>query len=110
MKRLSNRRLIVAGGENDHVTAPGHRCPSRELPLGQVVCVIGEVVAAEIEVGDLRVVDFDPVGGVAVVINQAVVVGGQELGDHWSIKRLRKKQALLQGLQPGSGSGRGGYR
>src|SRR5882724_3692248 len=107
MERLPKGGVVVPGGENDHVAAPGHDGSSGELPQGRIARVVGEVIAAEVKVGDLGVVDFDPVGSVAVVVDDAVVVGGQKLGDHRGIDRLgAEKEAVLKRLQPGSGSGR----
>ena len=50
-------------------------------PLRQRVVVIGQIPAVEVDRGDRRVVDLDPIGVIPVVVGQAGLVDRQELGD-----------------------------
>ena len=53
----------------------------RQCPLGEVQRVVGEVPAGDVDRAALRVPQFDPVGSIAVGIEQRRVVRGHELVD-----------------------------
>ena len=60
-------RTIFSGGENNEV-GEGTEGGIGETPFGEVGGVVGEIVISEDGGGSAGVVDFNPVGGVAVFI------------------------------------------
>ena len=69
---------IFTGGEDEKVAVPGNR-DVWELPLGELVRVIGEVVSIETDRSSVGIVKFDPVRGFAIFVLKAGGVGvGEE--------------------------------
>lgn len=66
---------VIAGGKDEEVLVWGENSAAWKGPQGAVCRVVGEVVAGDVEGEEVAVVDFDPVGGVAVAIVEAGVAG-----------------------------------
>ena len=73
-------RSILARSIDNEVTArrQNHR---RKAPLRQIPVVIREVVSLQIDRGDIRVVNFNPVAELAVLVLEPVIVDGLKLAD-----------------------------
>lgn len=80
MEGLAAGAAVLIRGEDDEVALRGDG-GGGEGPFGEVAAVIGEVPAGEIDRGGVRVVDFDPVGSVTVLVLEAVLVTGEEFAD-----------------------------
>ena len=80
MQLRSGDGAVEAGGEDHQVATrgDGHR---GDAPLGERGRVVGEEVAVERCRVAGGVAQFDPVGGLAVLVEQAFGIVGHELGD-----------------------------
>ena len=81
VQRLIGDGDVVAGGENHQIAIAAEALPGGDLPMVQVIVLVGEEVAAQVDGGGVGVIDFDPIGGAAEIVDQAVGVAGQEFGD-----------------------------
>ena len=68
---------ILAGGEHDERAAGGN-ADCRKRPLFQIRRVVGEKITAHTESERVRVLQFDPVRSVAILIFQATGIVGEE--------------------------------
>ena len=68
---------VGAGGKDDEVFIAREGGAGGEGPLLKIGGVIGEEVAAEVEGGEIAVVDFDPVAGVAVAVCKSGITGDE---------------------------------
>ena len=71
---------VVAGGEDEDASAPVED-QRRKAPLPQHVGVVRQIVALEVDGLEPLVVDLEPVGGVAVLVDEGRAVDGHELAD-----------------------------
>jgi hypothetical protein len=72
---------VLVGGEHHAICARGHRRTRGERPFGFLEGVVRQVHSAEVYRVGAGVVDFEPVGGIAIGVEQAILVRGHELGD-----------------------------
>jgi len=72
---------VVARCKDYQVAVAPQGLTDRNLPFVQIVGIIGQEIAAQVERGRVRIVDFQPVGMPAQIVHQATGVAGQELGD-----------------------------
>lgn len=57
----------------------GRQLHVRKLPSGQIAGVVGQMPAAQLDRFCARVVQFDPVGMVAIFVRQAAAVRSEKL-------------------------------
>jgi hypothetical protein len=77
----AGKRAVLLGGKDNAVSARSQCCAGRERPFVELVVVVGQVHARHVDGGGSRVVDLDPVRGVAVGVDEVAVIGGKELGN-----------------------------
>jgi hypothetical protein len=80
---------VFARGENDEVGV-GREIHGRETPLRRLRGVVGQRPAIEVHHVRAGVVDFDPILGVAVLIEQNAVIRRHELGDQHAVGGARR--------------------
>ena len=85
VQRLGRIGAVLIRGEHQHVIT-GREDLCRKRPLIQVVGIIAEMPAVEIDALRCGIVNLDPIGKVAVFISQrvrpAAVVDRQQLANH----------------------------
>jgi len=80
MKFVAWDRSIFIGSKDDEVFT-GCDVYVRQGPLGKIGCIIGEAPVCEADGFCVRIMDFNPIGGVAVFIGDAGGVAREEFGD-----------------------------
>jgi hypothetical protein len=96
---------VLAIGEDGQVAAGGDDRAGGEVPLAQVRGVVGEGVAAEVDIGRAGVVELDPVGVVAVLVEQAIVVQREELADdRGGSQEVARLEGFDQAIEAGTGT------
>ena len=80
VQRRAGRAAIFLRGEDDKETI-GRQVGGRELPLGEIVRRVGEKPTREAGGGSILVLNFNPVGVVAVLVIERDVIDRHELGD-----------------------------
>ena len=96
MQRLIGDGDVVAGGENHQIAIAAEAPPGGDLPMVQVIVLVGEEVAAQVDGGGVGVIDFDPIGGAAEIVDQAVGVAGQGIRGDEVGKETRSSSAPEQ--------------
>ena len=76
----ARRGAVFAGGEHDEV-AVRRQIDGRESPFGKIGRVVREEPANEIEGVRAGVMDFDPIGVIAVLVRYHTVSGRHEFGN-----------------------------
>ena len=71
---------VFVRGKHHQIAAPGNHL-RRELPLGQVVGVVGKIPTGEIHFLRLIVDDLDPIRRISIVVQQGGAVAGHEFAD-----------------------------
>ena len=71
---------IFAGSKNDEVSA-GIQRHGRKGPFVQIRGIIGEMITAERDRRTIRIVDFDPIGILAILVLQTCFIIRHELGN-----------------------------
>ena len=72
---------VVTRGKHQHVTTRLHGNVGKG-PASEIRCVVGQVPSVEVQRPSGRVVDLDPIRGVAVLVSQRAVVARHQLADH----------------------------
>jgi hypothetical protein len=81
---------VLLGGKHDQVGIGPER-HGRELPLGQVIGLIGQEPAVQVHGARSRVVDLDPIGFVPVLVIEPIVVDRHELADQEQILSTKRQ-------------------
>ena len=76
----AGNRAVLAGSEYDEISA-GRERDVRKSPLHRLIGVVRQTPAVERNGRGRGIVDFDPIGGVVVLVGQRAVVDRHELGD-----------------------------
>jgi len=84
VERLAGSGAVFVAGEDDEVGSGLEGGAGWERPAGGASGIVGEVEAAEVDGGEVGVMDFDPVGAVAVFVGDAGLVAGHEFRDERS--------------------------
>ena len=93
---------IAIGSEDEQMLIRTQRGAGGKRPFGQVVEVVGQVPAVQGDRSGIRVVQFDPVGILQVIVLDDRVVVGHELADDHTVEHQARFQRL--DLQPTSSS------
>src|SRR4029079_14487517 len=78
---LPRHMAVFAGGEHREEAAGGNG-GGRELPFRRIACVVGQIPSAQIQWRSGGVLDFNPIGMIAVLIENADSIAGEKLADH----------------------------
>ncbi len=72
---------VLSGGEDEEELATFEDGAVRDLPLGQIGGIVGEVVAADVDRIGIRIVELEPVFVRPILVFLTGLVVGDELGD-----------------------------
>jgi len=80
VQRRARHAAVLARGEHDHEAAGGEVGRGEE-PLRGIARAVAQSPVEQVDAGARRVLDLDPVGGVAILVIQRLGVARHELGD-----------------------------
>ena len=91
MEFVAGDRSIFIGSKDDEVFT-GCDVDVREGPLGKIGRIIGEAPVCEADGFGVRIMDFNPIGSVAVFIGDAGGIARKEFGDDWACLKEGKSE------------------
>ena len=80
MQFLAGRGAVFAGGEDDHKRF-GRNVGGRETPFARIARAVRQRPVQQIDAAARRVLDFNPIRGIPVLIHERARVAGHEFGD-----------------------------
>ena len=80
MQLRAGQGAILAGSK-DQQKSFGGQIHAGKPPLGQLSGIVGQRPVEEIYRGAAAVIDLDPIGRIAILVQQGLSVAGHEFGD-----------------------------